>query len=356
MPQADLESRRVPKIALPTFRHATAVILALMVAMVSMAFGRTNLLAVEQPGNSDALAEVLVTGERPGPGMWRVSKGDHDLWILATLVPLPKKMIWRSQAVEMRIASSQVVMTPPQFTPDIGFFRGITLLPSLLRARHSPDGKTLEEALPHDLYIRWLALRVKYLGHGDEKMRPMLSAFDLYSHALDQVGLTIDDDEVWDVVKKTANAHHVPIEHIDIKVPINNPKSAIRGLEQIPRDAEIACLAKTMERLETDLQPMVRRANLWSLGDIDGLRAMSFPDEGAACADAFLAVPQLKSQFSQVDASVDSAWLLAADNALANNVSSFAVLAIAELLAPDGLLAKLRAKGYVVEEPQTERK
>jgi hypothetical protein len=323
--------------------------------VVFLAFGRPNLFAAAQSGDADALSEVVVTGERPGPGMWRVSKGDHDLWILATLVPMPKKMIWRSQAVETRIASSQVVLTPPQFTPDIGFFHGITLLPSLLRARHSPDGKTLEAALPHELYIRWLALRVKYLGHGDERMRPMLAAFDLYSHALDQVSLTPDDDEIWDVVKHTANAHHVPIEHIDIKVPLD-AKSAIRGLDQIPRDAEIACFAKTVERLETDLQPMVRRANLWSVGDIDALRAMRFPDAALACQNAFLIVPQLKTQFSQIDASMNSAWLRAADNALANNVSSVAVLSIGELLEPDGLLAKLRAKDYRVEDPQTEIK
>jgi hypothetical protein len=342
-------NRRAPKIAFPTYRHVTVVILALI------AFGGADSFAAEQPGNTAPLPEVLVTGERPGPGMWRVSKGNHDLWILATLVPLPKKMVWRSRAVEMRISSSQVVITPPQFAPDIGLFRGITLIPSLLHARHSPDGKTLEEELPHDLYIRWLALRVKYLDHSDEKMRPMLAAFDLYSHALDEVGLTSDDDEVWDVVKQTANAHHVPIEHINIKVPVDDPKSAIRGLAQIPRNAEIACLEKTMERLETDLQPMVRRANLWSLGDIDGLRAMPTPDHWVACQDAFLAVPQLQTQFSRVDASMDSVWLLAAENALASNVSSFSVLGIDDLLQPDGLLAKLRAKGYVVEEPQTEK-
>jgi hypothetical protein len=80
---------------------------------------------------------------------------------------------------------------------------------------------------------------------------------------------------------------------------------------------------------------------------------MPTPDHWVACQDAFLAVPQLQTQFSRVDASMDGVWLLAAENALASNVSSFSVLGIDELLQPDGLLAKLRAKGYVVEEPQT---
>ena len=280
--------------------------------------------AAEPTAASDTLDEVLVTGERPGPGLWRVSKGDHDLWILATLVPLPKKMVWRSRVVEERIAASQVLITQPEFTPDIGFFRGVTLLPSLLHARHSPDGKTLEEELPRDLWIRWLALRVKYLRHSDEKIRPMIAAFDLYSHALDQVGLVNEDDEVWDVVKRIANAHHVPTLHVELKVPLKDPKNAIRQLEQIPREAEIGCLEKTMQRLETDLQNMVRRANLWSLGDVAGLRAMPFPNEAVACQNAFLSVPQFEAQASQIEASVNAMWLSAVDTALEINVSSFA--------------------------------
>lgn len=45
----------------------------------------------QAPESRGQLAEVLVVGRQPGPGLWRVSKGDHDLWIFATLAPLPKR-------------------------------------------------------------------------------------------------------------------------------------------------------------------------------------------------------------------------------------------------------------------------
>jgi uncharacterized protein YbaP (TraB family) len=280
-----------------------------------------------------------------------VSRGDHDLWILATLEPLPKKMIWRSSAVEDRIALSQVVLAPPNVTADVGFFRSITLLPSLLRARHSPDGETLEQVLPHELYIRWLALRVKYLGSGsDEKLRPVLAALDLYTHAIDQSGLT-SDDTVWNIVEQTAHKHHVTVLPVVLKLPLDDPKGAIRELGSIPREAEIACLATTIQRLETDLQPMRERANLWSLGDVRGLRAMTYPDETIACLDAFLAVPALREPMQQARAKLIDLWLAAAQSALETNVSSFAVLPINRLLEPDGWLAKLEAKGYAIKEP-----
>ena len=307
--------------------------------------------AADYPGTLD---EVLVTGERPGPGMWRVSKDGHDLWILATLEPLPKKMIWRSAAVEAQIAASQVVITPPRVTTDVGFFHGLTLLPALLHARRSPDGLTLEESLPHELYLRWLALRVKYLGNGasDEQVRPMLAALDLYLHALDEAGLTADDS-VWDIVEKTARRRRVPILPVTLKLTIDDPKASIRQFSQIARDAEIACFEKTLERVETDLQPMRQRANLWSLGDVQGLKAQHYPDERIACLDAFFSVPRLRDQLQQARLQIDAAWLTAATDALAKNSSSFAVLPLTELLTRDGWLDQLRARGCEVQEPGT---
>ena len=39
----------------------------------------------------EILETVLVSGEQPGPGMWKVSKGDHVLWIVGIQTPVPKK-------------------------------------------------------------------------------------------------------------------------------------------------------------------------------------------------------------------------------------------------------------------------
>ena len=314
--------------------------------------GMGALAAAEPPVASASLDEVLVTGERPGPGMWRVSKENHDLWILATLEPLPKKMTWRSQAVEARIAASQSVLAPPQVEPRIGFFRGLTLLPSVMRARSSPDGETLEQALPHEVYMRWLALRVMYLGGSDEHLRPMLAAFDLYTHALDQSGLS-SDDSVWTVVQQTARKHGVPIVPVVLELSIEDPKGAIRELGQIPRAAEVDCLESTVKRLETDLQPMRQRANLWSLGDVEGLRAARYPEERIACLDALYSVPKLRDQVAEAKTKLTGAWLAAAVSALDKNISTFAVLPIAALLkTPGGWLDLLRTQGYSVQEPR----
>ena len=297
------------------------------------------------------LEEILVVGEQPGPAMWRVTKGEHTLWILATLEPLPKDMVWHSKSVDERIAASQLVLSPPELSAHVGFFRTMTLVPSLLHARHAPNGETLEQSLPHDLYIRWLALRVKYLGYADdEKLRPMLAAADLYRHAIDQVGLT-HDSHVWQRVEATARAKHVPVQPVSLEVPIDNPKQYVRDLSAIPSAGEIDCLRSMVGLLETQLPVMRKRANLWSTGDIEQLRGLLRPDVTETCTGAVLVVPSFQQEYTKVSAQIQSAWLAAAEKAIAANSSTVAVLPMAELLKPDGGLAIFRARGYEITEP-----
>jgi len=308
-------------------------------------------IAQEPAEVESRLEEILVVGEQPGPAMWRVSKGDHSLWILATLEPLPKDMVWHSKSVDERIAASQLVLSPPELSAHVGFFRSITLVPSLLRARHAPNGETLEQSLPHDLYMRWLAQRVKYLGNGgDEKLRPLLAAADLYQRAINQVGLT-HDSHVWQRIEATARAKHVPVQPVSLKVPIDNPKQYVRDLSAIPSAGEVDCLRSTVGLVETQLPIMRMRANLWSTGDIEKLRSLLRPDAADTCASAVLVVPSFQQEYAKLNVQLRSAWLAVAEKAIAANVSTLAVLSMAELLKPDGWLATFRARGYEITSP-----
>jgi hypothetical protein len=45
-------------------------------------------------------------------------------------------------------------------------------------------------------------------------------------------------------------------------------------------------------------------------------------------------------------------WLEAAEKSLATNASTLAILPFGKLTSPDGYLATLRGKGYLIEAPQ----
>ena len=88
-------------------------------------------------------ATVVVTGEQPGPGLWLVRKGGHDLWILGTLNPLPAGMRWQSKQVEQVIANAQEVIRAPRVSFDfkVGFFRGLPCCPRCWARARTRTGK-----------------------------------------------------------------------------------------------------------------------------------------------------------------------------------------------------------------------
>jgi hypothetical protein len=96
---------------------------------------------------------------------------------------------------------------------------------------------------------------------------------------------------------------------------------------------------------------MRKRANLWSTGDIEQLRNLLRPEAVETCASAVLLVPSFQEEYTKVNAQLQAAWLAAAEKAIATNVSTVAVLSMAELVKPDGWLAMFRVRGYEITEP-----
>src|SRR5580700_9541065 len=109
------------------------------------------------------IVEIEVTGERAGPRMWKVSKGEHVLWVMGTLEPLPKRMTWRSKAVEDVLSQSQEVLpSRPAFGFSWNPIAALRLYWQWRGIQKSPDHATLKSTLSPDLYARFSALRQRY--------------------------------------------------------------------------------------------------------------------------------------------------------------------------------------------------
>ena len=118
------------------------------------------------PDDIRMMEAMVVTGAQPGPGMWKVSKGDNIMWIMATQSPLPKKMEWVSKDVEKKIAKSDEILfeTSVSVKTDRGMFGNMLLIPSLFGARKNPNDAELKDVLSPELYQRWTVLKAKYIG------------------------------------------------------------------------------------------------------------------------------------------------------------------------------------------------
>jgi len=325
-----------------------------LLALALLSVTATAALAQETEGEPapSTIEEVTVSGEQPGPGLWKVSKDGHVMWVLGALQPLPKKMSWRSRSVESAVAESQELLLAPNVDAGIGFFRGMTLLPSMLGARKNPDSAKLQEVLPPDLYARWLVLKARYIGRdeGIEAWRPIFAAGELYEKAIEKSALTTQSDVV-PVVTKIAKRHQVKIVKPTLEIEIDKPGQAIKQFKKSSLQ-DVACFTATLDRLETDLETMRARATAWATGDVDTLRSLPYPDQFGACGSAILNSPIVQERGLQdLFQRVESLWLEQAQAALARNEVTFAVLPISQLLRADGYIAKLQARGYDVEAP-----
>lgn len=299
--------------------------------------------------SAEPLQEVEVTGERPGPGMWRVSKGEHVLWLFGTLDPLPKRMTWRSRDVEAVVAQSQEVLAAnDRYSIDarIGPIMLVRLYMQYRRIEKIPENSRLKDWLTPAQYARFSALKARYAPHEGslEKMRPFFAAGKLYEKAIESADL-VSRNDIQQEVLKLARRHSVPVQRA--KVRVDDPRGALAEVAEIPREAEIACLDATMERLETDFDAMRARARDWALGDVDALRKLPSPKQIQVCWSALLTAPQARAAMDKVNAD----WNAELDAALARNRTTLALKPIYDLISADGTLARLRAKGYSVEGP-----
>lgn len=299
-------------------------------------------------------ATVVVTGEQPGPGLWLVRKGGNELYILGTLNPLPSNMQLASAGIDAVISRAQEVIRAPYLSvgSDASKFRMLLLLPSLIGIRNNPDRKTLKDVMPPSLYARWLPFRQRFLPDEDkvEKMRPMFAAQELYKAVIKRSAMSNKDPSAA-LVTAAIEKHHPAVSVVKLELKVQDPKAAIRQMKSARFD-DLACMERTLDRLGVDMEVLRVRANAWATGDIAMLRANPVPSHYEACLNAVTesAMGQ-KIGMRDAEARVRTMWLAKAEQALAKNATTFAILPISDMLASGGYLDALRAKGYQVLAP-----
>jgi hypothetical protein len=301
---------------------------------------------------------VVVAGVQPGPGLWKVRHGDHLLYILGTQSPLPKNMTWRSEEVTQVLALTDEVLGPPgvAVTADVGFFRGLTMLPSALKAAKNPDGERLEDVLPADLYARWSVLKQRYIGRdgGIEKKRPLLAVYELYGKALSRSGLQSGGGVVTPVIEGALKARGMKRTPTQLKITLEDPRGALADIRKEPlKPQDLVCFSKTLDLIEHELPQAAVSARAWAVGDWTAIRNAARIDERAACDSAWLDTETARKHgVRDIDTRVRTKWLETAEASLRRNRITFATMSVWNLVKPDGYLAALQAKGYEIEAPE----
>ena len=103
-----------------------------------------------------------------------------------------------------------------------------------------------------------------------------------------------------------------------------------------------------MAALEADRDNLRRLANAWATGDIGALQQLVPRQKPYLCLPALFDSDQ---RAKDIVARHREQSLAATEQALKARKTTFAVVSMEELFAPDGWLATLRARGYGVKEP-----
>lgn len=288
------------------------------------------------------MEDLVVTGERPGPGMWRVHRGTAVVWILGSMSPLPKGITWRSNQVEQVLNGTAHVLVQKPF--EIGIARILWLLITERGTLMVRGGKRLKDVLPADLHARFAVQRAKYTGDPEkwERFRPLIAAAFLQQAAFHQTGLSTRLD-IGATMRALAKKHRIAVEEIKI----GGVGDVMDALKTLPPATENICVAASLATIERDLPRLLDRAHAWASGNVERIEKLREPAEVDACRaalDTGVGAVELINRMRRT-------WRGAIESHLQDSGVTLAVINMDMLLEPGGLLDELRAKGYDVDAP-----
>jgi hypothetical protein len=326
---------------------SAAIALAALAILLLVPVGGPRAVAAvaeEVPGIID---EVQVSGERPGPGLWKIRHGANVVYVLGTASPLPRRVQFRSRELESVLSRAGIfIPTRPSIDVKAGPLQWLGLYRDWRKLRRNPDDAPLDAVLPSALYARFREARGKYAPRERkmESLRPLIAAGEIYQAAIEAAGLRLSSD-VDDQVRKLAKRARVPIWEAEQR--IDDPRAVLAEIGRVSPAAEQSCLAATLTRIERDLPSMRDRAIAWTVGDIETLRSQTADDQLDACLGAIMAGPRM----SAIAREFDQLWFDAVRRSLEQHPVALAVTPIQRLLRRDGVLAQFEALGYTVEGP-----
>ena len=288
---------------------------------------------------------VLVLGQQPGPGLWKVSSGENLMWILGEISPYPRRVKWTSKRFENLLANSQELLLDYS-----GYWRADhTDTRRLTMAEMLPPGEKLKDLIPPELYRKFEVTARRFDASGLEELYPFAATNRLVVNAMDAMDMKGFSARF--TAAQLARKQHLKTTYFSAPdLPFE------QRLENWQHPANAVCLERLVATIGDGGSGVRRLANAWSVGDIPALRQLvpvySFSRDGFRAGECAAAMHGGERQAAEYKRRRTQMWMNQAKRALRNNRRTMAVVPMSELFSGDGYLAALRAAGYEIEEPQ----
>jgi uncharacterized protein YbaP (TraB family) len=290
------------------------------------------------PDESAVVQELLVIGRRPGPALWRVTRGDSEVVIVGGLSPLPHTLQWDTIRVEHALEDSTVLFLPPG-KAHVGVFdaAAMFLRQGALKPAHGAD---METTLPPDLRARFDRVRDSF--HADPNRyrhwKPAVAGLLLVGDFHRAAGLS--DEKPGTTIAKLAKAANVEIRTVGSL----NVKPLFDGAAKMTDAQNQACLSAALDDIERESSHARPAAAAWAVGDLKAVRENSSASLVDSC---LLELPSVQSLVEQ--GSREAVETIHA--ALNRPGRSVAVIDLTFLLRRNGVLDRLKAEGDRVTVP-----
>lgn len=283
--------------------------------------------------------ELIVNAKLPGPAWWKVTKGDSTVYVLAIPALAPKDLAFDSSVVQRRLDGANRLIMAPE--PEYSVVRIIAL--AMGGRRYFLTDKPMRQTLPPELRTR-LEQRLAANGEKLDSMDDIKPAFAGFMVANMKKGGSVNiqagdiADRVEDIAKKGDLKKRPRIQKLDGYDVID----ALKSVGSLPQPMQEMCLDAGLREAEAGGARTVETAQGWAHGDVVKLAAA---DRGyQACLSATPGVA------SEIRKTIDRSTK-AIEQALKTPGKSVALVNFRPLLSEEGVLAKLKAKGYTITTP-----
>jgi uncharacterized protein YbaP (TraB family) len=292
-------------------------LLALALTLVA-----TPVLAQESADGPDLVEALVVNARTPGPAWWSVGKGDAKVWVLGIGVLVPDNAKWESKVFERRVkASRQIIFVPPSKT---GFEKH-----TIQADRNWVDELTEAERARLAEIATETGRKVELYAKFRPNFAGLVIKSDLESRAKPKIGKFLD------LKAKAMRLGARPI-------PLGG--QVAQGMKASFRAGEhdgLACLRWAI-RSRDAATLRDQRAQAWMRGDVRAL--LIGPTTYDPCVQAMAAMQASLENNEDKLADAIAATLERGEGAVA-------LVGLVPLLRQEGVLDRLRKRGYRIETP-----
>ena len=311
---------------------------AAVAALVAMSSTAQAQLPAGEDLEATTVDELVVRASVPGPAWWRVSDGDTTVWVLGVPDALPKGTKWDQTVLKRRLKGAHTVITPPVFRAGANPLAIPKIIAEYKRA--SKATAPLDASLPEPLRARYLAAvpkTGKKLKDFND-LRPWFAGLQLVERYRGRQRLDYNEPmkSITRAVK-AARLKPVPAMAEDMKL-----MRLLETLKNVPDATGRECLSDALAEIEGGDGVVRRAAQAWTAGDVPS--ALGFPRASEGCWGVIPGAARMKRESWEAQAD-------AIDRALKKPGHAVAILGLRGLVAREGVLQRLKSRGYEVRAP-----